>query len=230
MLSNSPLNHQIHNVFNFQDLMSMSFVDQINVICWARTLKGDFNEIVSKINASDHIVEIDQGMLLELELSEQGQLARNFIIQDMKALESQGASPALNLIEYYDRDETFPLFPTDVYSFHVDRAPIAADTILCTYYGAPSEILSNTQCTPKVLIPEIRAELKKMCVDDDFEQFLSENFFDLHYQAHSDAVPIPLRLGHICRLAIDHPESKVLPCVHRAPKENEGQKRLLLIC
>jgi hypothetical protein len=29
-------------------------------------------------------------------------------------------------------------------------------------------------------------------------------------------------------LAVDHPESKVLPCVHRAPAEKTN--RLLLIC
>ena len=119
-----------------------------------------------------------------------------------------------------------------MYSFHVDRAPIAADTILCTYYGECSEILPNAQGTQKVVIPEIRDELKKIYggADEDFESFLSELFFDLHYQAKPDAQPIKLGLGHICRLAIDHPESKVLPCLHRAPKEKNGQKRLLLIC
>ena len=29
---------------------------------------------------------------------------------------------------------------------------------------------------------------------------------------------------------VDHPESKVLPCVHRAPREKTGQTRLLMIC
>ena len=37
-------------------------------------------------------------------------------------------------------------------------------------------------------------------------------------------------LGHLWKLAIYHPESQVLPCVHRAPKEKIGQNRLLLIC
>jgi hypothetical protein len=37
-------------------------------------------------------------------------------------------------------------------------------------------------------------------------------------------------LGHLWKLAIDHPESPVLPFVHRAPKEKIGQNRLLLIC
>jgi hypothetical protein len=29
---------------------------------------------------------------------------------------------------------------------------------------------------------------------------------------------------------VDHPEQQVLPCVHRAPLENNGEYRLLLIC
>ena len=44
------------------------------------------------------------------------------------------------------------------------------------------------------------------------------------------ALPINLGQGHIWKLAIDHPESKVQPCLHRAPKEIDGQNRLLLIC
>jgi hypothetical protein len=31
-------------------------------------------------------------------------------------------------------------------------------------------------------------------------------------------------------LAVDHPESQVPPCIHRAPKEKSGQNRLLMIC
>ncbi|RYZ28666.1 MAG: DUF1826 domain-containing protein, partial [Chitinophagaceae bacterium] len=29
---------------------------------------------------------------------------------------------------------------------------------------------------------------------------------------------------------VDHPKQQVLPCIHRAPIENEGECRLLLIC
>jgi hypothetical protein len=150
----------------------------------------------------------------------------------MKALKAHGAAPTLNLIKSYERDDSFPFFPTDVYSFHVDSSPIPADTILCTYYGEPSEILPNSQAQQKVLVPEIRDELKKLYRGPEagFELFLSENFFDLHYQAQSNALPIKLGLGHMCRLAIEHPKSNVLPCLHRAPVEKSGQPRLLLIC
>ena len=83
-----------------------------------------------------------------------------------------------------------------------------------------------------MLIPEIRAELKKLYQgpDEGFDAFLTEYFFDLHYKAKPDAKIISLGQHHIWRLAIDHPESQVLPCLHRAPKENLGEPRLLLIC
>lgn len=58
----------------------------------------------------------------------------------------------------------------------------------------------------------------------------SRVFFDLHYQPKAHAQPINLGIGHIWRLAVDHPTQKVLPCVHRAPVENDGEYRLLLIC
>lgn len=224
--------HQIQYVHNFQDLVATPFQGETNAICWTRELIGDFEEIVNQIEVDDNMVEIHPDDLLELVLSESGQLARDILLNDLKLLEAHGASPSLNIIKHYERDDSYPFFPTDVYSFHVDRAPIAADTILCTYYGLCSEILPNAQGTQKVLIPEIRDALKKIHdgVDEDFESFLIENFFDLHYQANPDAQAIKLGLGHLCRLAIDHPGSRVLPCLHRAPKEKNGQKRLLLIC
>ncbi|MFT5828950.1 MAG: hypothetical protein ACI9AB_001919, partial [Urechidicola sp.] len=160
------------------------------------------------------------------------QLARETILNDMKVLKAHGASPILNLIKHYNRDDSYPFFPTDVYSFHIDRSPIPTDTFLCTYHGESSEILPNTQAVQKVLDPAIRIELKKLYheAEEGFESFLSEYFFDLHYRAKSNAHPISLGLGHLWKLAVDHPESQVSPCVHRAPEEKLSQTRLLLIC
>ena len=114
----------------------------------------------------------------------------------------------------------------------MDRSPVPTDTFLCTYYGESSELLPNSQGEQKVLVPEIRDELKKIYrgAEDEFESFLSEHFFDLHYRAKPTANPISAGLGHLWRLAVDHPESKVLPCVHRAPMEKSGEYRLLMIC
>jgi hypothetical protein len=224
--------NQIQYVTNFQNFVSASFHGEINVICWNRKLIGDFSEIVRKIELTENIAELHPNELLELQLSEQGQLAREILLNDLKTLKALGASPTLNLIKFYDRDDSYPFFPTDVYSFHVDRSPIPIDTFLCTYYGESSEILPNSQAKQKILVPEIRDELKKIyCgAEEDFESFLSENFFDLHYLSKPKAQPIKLGLGNLYRLAIEHPKSKVLPCLHRAPKEKSGQKRLLLIC
>ena len=201
-------------------------------MCWSRNLPGDFAEIVEKLASDENIAAIEPEELLELQLSDQGQLAREIILSDLKLLKVHGASPTLNVIQYYDRDDSYPFFPTDVYSFHVDRSPIATDTFLCTYYGESSELLPNAQAEQKVLIPEIRHELQKLYggADEGFESFLTEHFFDLHYQAKSNAHPINLGIGHLWRLAVDYPESRVLPCVHRAPMEKPGESRLLLIC
>jgi hypothetical protein len=232
MIHISPAAHQIHTVSNFHDLVGTPFTGVINTICWERKLTGDFEEIVQQVALTENIAVLEEEDLLELQLSEQGQAARDVLINDLKLLKAHGASPSLNVIRCYDRDDACPFFPTDVYSFHVDRSPIPTDTFLCTYHGAPSEILPNEQAQQKVLVPEIRAELKKLygSADEGFESFLSEHFFDLHYQAKPGAEPISLGLGHLWRLAIDHPESNVPPCVHRAPEEKNGEKRLLMIC
>lgn len=224
--------NQIQTVSNFQDFISTPFQEKINAICWDRKLIGDFSEIVRKIESDDNIIELDEEKLLELQLSKQGQLAREILLNDLKLLTSHGVSPCLNIIKYYESDDTNPYFPTDVYSFHVDRSPIPAETFLCTYYGTCSELLPNSQALQKILIPEIREKLKKLYhgSESGFEAFLSEHFLDLHYQAKPDARPISLGHGHLWRLAIDHPELKVPPCIHRAPKEKAGEKRLLMIC
>ncbi|WP_339924834.1 hypothetical protein [uncultured Cyclobacterium sp.] len=232
MISKSPVENQILYVTNFQDFLSTPFHGNSNAICWSRKLNGDFSEIVNQVALNENMAELHPDELLELQLSEQGQFAREMLLHDLKVLKAHGASPTLNVIQSYERDDSFPFFPTDVYSFHVDRAPIPVDTFLCTYYGASSEILPNSQAERKVLVPEIREELKKLYDGDEdyFEYFLSEQFFDLHYLAKANAQPISLGLGHLCRLATDHPNRKVPPCIHRAPQEKNRQKRLLLIC
>ncbi|MDA8648274.1 hypothetical protein N9L43_00530 [bacterium] len=221
--------HQIHEVENFQQLISVPFSGNTNALAWKRSLKGNFSEIADTIEGRDDIIEIGQDELRALELSEQGQLARKVILEDLQLLKDYGAAPVLNLITRYERDASF--FPTDVYSFHVDRSPIPTATFLCTYLGASSAILPNKQAEQKIAIPEVRAELKKLFhgTDEAFEAFLEEYFFDLHYQEKQGAQAINLGVGNLWKLAVDHPKSEVLPCIHRAPNE-QNEKRLLLIC
>ncbi|MEL4445273.1 DUF1826 domain-containing protein [Acinetobacter baumannii] len=223
---------QVEVVSTFAELVNTHFQGNKNAICWHRNLVGDFKEIVNKLQLKENLTEVSVEDLLALQLSEKGNLARTTILEDIELLSDFGASPVLNLLKNYERDEELDFISTDVYSFHVDRSPIETDTFLCTYHGAASDIVPNDQVEQKVLIPEIREKLKALHdgPEAEFESFLTEYFFDLHYQPKPDAQPINLGIGYIWRLAVDHPTQKVLPCVHRAPVENDGEYRLLLIC
>ncbi|WP_262148352.1 DUF1826 domain-containing protein [Chryseobacterium foetidum] len=219
-------------VSSFSELIDTDFQGSVNSFCWKRELNGDFKEIISKLQLEENITVVTSEDLLKLKLSEHGETAREIILNDLQVLTDFGALPTLNLLKNYERDDEFDFIQTDVYSFHVDRSPVLADTFLCTYYGASSDILPNDQAVQKILIPEIREKLKALHQgsDDDFETFLEENFFDLHYEPKEDSQLINLGQGYLWRLAVDHPEQKVLPCIHRAPVENDGEYRLLLIC
>lgn len=224
-------NSQIKVVSSFEELTLSPFSKENNAHCWYRNLEGNFEEIVSKLSLKEDITEVSENELLALNLSEKGSLARQIILNDLKNLSDFGAQPSLNLLKHYEKDQEFDFISTDVYSWHVDRSPIGTDTYLCTYFGAPSDIISNEDVTQKILIPEIRNQLKELAEpDENFETFLEENFFDLHYQAKPNAKITNLGLGHLWRLAVDHPNQKVKPCVHRAPIENQNELRLLLIC
>lgn len=225
-------NKQVKVVSTFSELVNSPFQGTMNAICWSRNLVGDFQEIVAKLELKENMTEISVDDLLALQLSEKGNLAREILLSDIQLLTDFGASPSLNLLKCYERDDELDFISTDVYSYHVDRSPIATDTFLCTYHGAASDILPNDQVEQKISIPEIREKLKELHEgsEDEFEAFLEEYFFDLHYQPKPNAIPVNLGIGHLWRLAVDHPTQQVLPCVHRAPIEKDGEYRLLLIC
>ncbi len=225
-------NPQVRVVSTFSELVYSDFLGEANAICWSRNLSGDFKEIVAKLDLKGNMTEVSVEDLLALQLSEQGHVAREIILKDMQLLTDYGASPSLNLLKCYERDDEFDFISTDVYSYHVDRSPIETDTFLCTYHGAASEILPNDQVEQKILIPEIKEQLKQLHdgPETEFKAFLEEYFFDLHYRAKADVKPVNLGTGNLWRLAVDHPAQQVLPCVHRAPVENDGEYRLLLIC
>nr|WP_315156416.1 DUF1826 domain-containing protein [uncultured Flavobacterium sp.] len=225
-------NKHIGEVTSFKDLVETDFKGVMNALCCHRNLEGDFAAIVSQLQLKENITEVLPEDLLALQLSDEGNKAREIILNDLRLLTDFGASPSLNLLKCYERDDEFDFISTDVYSYHVDRSPIATDTFLCTYYGAASDIIPNDQAEQKILIPEIRNKLEILYEgpSEEFEDFLKENYFDLHYQAKPNAAPVNLGKGHLWRLAVDHPKQQVLPCIHRAPLENDGEYRLLLIC
>ncbi|WP_298393702.1 DUF1826 domain-containing protein [Flavobacterium sp.] len=227
-----PDHPQIAVVSSFLELTATEFEGTTNALCWHRRLEGDFEELVSKLTLQESVTEVSLEVLRALQLSVQGNLARAIILRDLQALTAIGAAPVLNLIRCYERDTDFDFIATDVYSFHVDRSPVATDTFLCTYHGAPSDLIANDQAVLKVEVPEIREQLKGLHQGTaaEFEDFLKDNYFDLHYQALPNAATVSLGTGHLWRLAVDHPTQAVLPCIHRAPVEADGGLRLLLIC
>ncbi len=220
------------HVTTFHDLVSTPLHGAHNAIGWQRPLRGDFAEIVRKADTGDPITLLDEELLLDLPLSPEGQQARAMLLEDLRLLTAHGASPVVNIIRSYERDKAVPFFPTDVYSFHVDRAPVPCDTFLCTYHGACSELLPNAQARQKVQVPELRAALRQHYdgPENGFDTWLTDHFFDLHYQPLPTARPVRLGLGELWHLAVDHPQSTAQPCIHRAPEETDGQPRLLLIC
>lgn len=224
---------RIKYVHSFEELVSTKFEDGVNALCWARTLPGDFDEIVAQFDVKEGRMALDEATLNGLVLSPAGQIARAILLADRKALADHGLSPVLDCIHGYPRDEEGGPVITDVYSFHVDSAPVEADTYLCSYNHTASEGLLNEEAVRKVDVPEIRAELLELYGgedDEEFEEFLSDNCFNLHYAPLPEARPYFFGIGNLWRIAIAHPESLVPPCIHRAPVIEPGQPaRLLLI-
>ena len=207
--------------------------DGINAMCWERRLVGDFGEIVEKLGVGKGITSIDEARLMALELSEEGRVAREVLLQDQELLRARELQPSLDCVNGYTNEIESELLRTDVQSWHVDSATVEADTYLCTYFGPTSEGLRNEEARQRVDMPEFRAELLKLYGGEDDEgfcEYLSENFLDLHYAPLPDARPFSFGLGHLWRIAIAYPDSPVPPCIHRAPATLPGNApRLLLI-
>ena len=220
-------------VKSFDELASTRFENPFNALCWPRSLAGNFSEVVEKLGVGEGITTLDESQLRSLPLSADGRVAINILLEDLRLLRDRDLDPVLNCIHGYPRDEDAGPVLTDVFSFHVDSAPVEADTWLCTYYGPPSEGLRNEEAIRRVDIPETRAELLK-CFggkdDGDFLTHLNENFYDLHYATLPEARPFSFGIGCLWRIAVDYPDSPVPPSIHRAPLTHRGDSaRLLLI-
>lgn len=221
---------RVKRVGGFQELLSTRFADGVNAFCWERTLPGDYAEVVRLLGPGDGIVALDEDRLRGLKLTAYGLLAVNQMLADLALLRDAGRDPVLNIIYGYPKDEEGGPVPTDVMSWHVDSAPVEADTWLCTYHGAPSEALDPEDAILKVSDPTIRAQLLDLYgskEDDSFAEWLAENHYNLHYSARSGARPHSFGVHNLWRITCAWPGSPVSPCVHRAPVTDAP--RLLLI-
>lgn len=224
---------RIKRVNSFEELVTTRFENGVNALCWQRSLPGDFGEIVEKLGPGEGIVTLQDASLHSLPLSAAGKIAIQVLLEDQQRLRDRDLDPVLNCIYAYPRDEDPSGISTDVCSFHVDSATVETDTWLCTYYGAPSEGISNEEARRRVDIPETRAELLKRFGgedNDEFLNFLNENCYDLHYAPLPQARPFSFGIGNLWRIAVEYPGSPVPPCIHRAPDSGIRQPpRLLLI-
>ncbi len=224
---------RVRIVGSFEELVSARFEGCVNALCWQRRLPGDFHEIADRLDAGEGITGIDDDDLRPLRLSAAGAIARDVLLADQALLREHGLAPTLDCIQGYPRDVEPGPVATDVYSFHVDRAPVEADTYLCTYAGRSSEGLLNETAIRRVDVAETRAQLLRAyggADDDDFAAYLSEHCFDLHYSPLPGAEPYTFGIGNLWRVAIAYPGSPVQPCIHRAPLTLPGDPaRLLLI-
>ena len=212
-----------------------------NAVRWRRALAGDFAELAHLADALEpdaDRVPLDDGQLADLRgrASAAGRLAIDAVLADLALLREHGHAPTFELLRRYERDAD-PDLPVDVHSFHVDTANVPTETILCTYHGDPSEVLPRALATRRVDEPALRARLRQRFVatgeaDDEaaFAAWLLENAFALHYAPLPGAEPFACGRGELWRLAVDHPGSTTVACIHRAPPHRaDAGPRLLLI-
>jgi hypothetical protein len=228
-----PDNPRIRQVGSFDELLSTPFADGVNAICWPRPLSGDFGEVIGHLALDEDLIILDEEMLLALPLGEDGRAAVAILIEDLQRLRDLDLDPVLNAIIAYPYDKEPGAIPVHVYSFHADSAPVAAETWLCTYHGAPSEGLRNEEACRRLDLPGMREAMLAEYGggdDDDFADYLSERCYNLHYAPLPGANPYSFGLGTLWRIAVDYPGSPVPPCLHRAPETAPGDPvRLLLI-
>jgi hypothetical protein len=212
----------------------------VSAVCWTRALRGDFDGLARALAPNNGSRELELPDLTEARHAFAGATrdAIDVIIADLEALEAIGAAPSLSCITSSRHDGRGLPIAVDVMSFHVDRAPCAVETFLCTYAGACSEGLDGIDAVRLVDDPEIARSLTDLfvarggAVDDAaaYADFLAEESFDLHYRARAGAAPWRFGLHALWKLAVSWPGSRAAPAIHRAPATTaHDQPRLLLI-
>jgi hypothetical protein len=228
-----PSDPSIRVVADFDALADTPFEDGVHGFCWPRVLPGDFGEVVRLLGAGEGIVTLEEARLDKLPASSRGQAAIQALLEDLHKLQERELDPALNIVYSSPRDERGGPVTTDVFSFHVDSAPVPAETWLCTYFGAPSEGLLHSQATRHVDLARTReALLQRYGANDDegFLDYLADHHYDLHYAPNRGAQPFSFGVAALWRVAVQWPGAPVPAFIHRAPAELPGQPpRLLLI-
>lgn len=222
-------------VDSFEALVTTPFGPRVNALCWPRRLAGDYGAVATLFQDESDILSLDADSLLDLRggLGAGGRAAVDQMLQDLALMQDHGLAPSLECVPHYRRDDAGRALATDVYSFHADRAPVAADTYLCSYNEAATQGLRNEEarrCMEDAATRErILAEFSAQG-GGDFDAFLRDNCYDLHYSPLAGARPFDFGLGHLWRIAIEYPGCPVAPCLHRAPPTGKGRPpRLLLI-
>ncbi|MFZ5445682.1 MAG: hypothetical protein ACOZQL_37160 [Myxococcota bacterium] len=217
-------------VSSFDELLQ-PFPAGVNALCLARTLDADFDGLAATFaaRADDEggLFVLDEDTLRAAPKADPRALA--VLLDDLRRLAALGREPQLNVLTRYPRDTRGLPITVDVHSFHADRAPVEADTFLCTYSGAASEGVDDADAVRLVDEPDVRAALRALHGrDEGFEAFLTEECFDLHFRPRPGATPYPFGVGNLWRISVAWPEAPVPPCIHRAPLP-DGRPRLLLI-
>lgn len=232
-----PPDPRIRVVATFAELAATPLVAPCQAICWRRTPSGDYDEVGralvdAALVAARGITVLDEPLLDALPLSPAGRTAVATLRADLAALRALGADPVLECVRGAPRDDD-PILPTDVYSWHVDRADLPAATWLCSYTAPASEGLFPGDATRAIDDPPLRARLRaQFGAGDDaaFTAFLAEHSYDLHYRPRPGARPFSFGVGNLWKLALQHPGATVPPLVHRAAEDLPGlPPRLLLI-
>lgn len=223
----------VRYVSSLEELVSTPMRDGINALCWRRSLAGDFGEVIRHLCVEGGITTLERAPLLALPVSVAGKIAIDFMLRDQEQLQAYGLAPEIDCVNGYIGHDQQGLMRTDVCSFHVDRATDVADTYLCTYAGASTIGVCRHDVIPRAEIPAVRQALLADFGGEDDESFLdylTDNFYDLHYEALPGARTFCFGVGHLWRIAIDYPGNPVPPCIHRAPDPIEGEPpRLILI-
>ncbi len=224
---------RIRLISSFAELVGTPLTHGVNALCWPRALPGDFAEVAALLARDEEgIHALDEEELRALPVSAAGRLAIDAMLADFHLLRDRQLDPVLNYLNGGEHDDPDAIVATDVFSWHADRAPVPADTYLCTYFGPTSEGLRNEAARRRVDDPATRAALLKAyggADDEGFREFLAVHCYDLHYAAAPNAEPFSFGHFNLWRIALAYPGNPVPPCVHRAPETRPGEVRLLLI-